>query len=410
MLTDRRTLLKLALLGLASGGRPTWADQRPRPVSSDDRIRAAAQTSNLFAADLQRLLGAEAGNLFLSPASISAALAMTAAGAEGETRKEMLAVLRAEEDPNAWLRGMGGLSRLLNTSGPGYTLQMANRLWGQNGYQFRADYLTRLENDFAAPLGQLDFSDSPEPSRKTINDWVADQTRDRIKNLLPSGSITSLTRLVLTNAIYFKADWRDEFNKKLTKDQPFSCADGKQIKLPLMNQEKEFSYAEDETVQVLEMPYKSGGLSMVVILPKERLGLSAVERQLTDERLAGWLGQLESQKVNVFFPKFKLETQFSLAEALKELGMPRAFSNAAEFGGMSTAEPLNISDMVHKAFVEVDEQGTEAAAATGVIMTTRAAPIQREPKVFRADHPFLFLIRHQDSGAVLFSGRLSQPE
>jgi serpin B len=149
---------------------------------------------------------------------------------------------------------------------------------------------------------------------------------------------------------------------------------------------------------------------MVVLLPKNQKGLTAIEEQMTGEKLAGWMGQLNSQKVKVFIPKFKLETQFSLADALKELGMPRAFGSGAEFGGMSTAEPLNISDVIHKAFVEVDEQGTEAAAATGVIMATRAAPIQREPKVFRADHPFLFLIRHRDSGAVLFSGRFSQPE
>lgn len=409
MLTDRRTLLKLALLGLTSVGRPVWANEWRLAVQPDDGLRAAAQTSNLFAADLQKLLGAEAGNLFFSPASISAALAMTTAGAKGETRQEMLAVLHAGEDPSAWLSGMGGLSRLLNASGEGYTLQLANRLWGQDGFPFQADYLTQLEADFAAPLGQLDFTGAPEPSRQTINDWVADQTRERIKDLLPKGSVTSLTRLVLTNAIYFKADWRDAFNQKLTREQPFFCADGKQVKLPLMNQEKEFAYAEDAAVQVLELPYKSGGLSMVVILPREQQGLAAVERQLTDEKLAGWLGQLTPQKVKVWFPKFKLETQFSLAEALKELGMPRAFGSGAEFGGMSTAAPLSISDVVHKAFVEVDEQGTEAAAATGVIMVTRAAPIQAEPKVFRADHPFLFLIRHRESGAVLFTGRLSQP-
>ncbi|MFO0527040.1 MAG: serpin family protein [Planctomycetota bacterium] len=410
MLTDRRTLLKLALFGLACGGSPVRAAGERQTKLSDDVLQAAAETSNLFAADLQKLLGTEGGNLFFSPASISAALAMTAAGAEGETRKEMFSVLHASGESDAWLRGMGGLSRLLNATGEGYTLQMANRLWGQNGFQFRADYLLRMEEQFAAPLGQVDFVGAPEPSREAINAWVAEQTRDRIKDLLPAGSITGLTRLVLTNAIYFKADWRDEFNKKLTQEQPFRCADGKQVTLPLMNLEKSFPYAEDELAQVIDLPYKSGGLSMVVILPKDKGGLSELEQQLTNERLSGWMKQLEPQSTMVFFPKFKLETQFSLAAALKKLGMPRAFDSRAEFGGMSTEAPLNISDVVHKAFVEVDEQGTEAAAATGVIMATRAAPIQREPKVFRADHPFLFLIRHRESGAVLFAGRLSQPK
>lgn len=410
MLTDRRTLLKLALLGLATGGRAAWSNGQGVSLAGEDDLRSAAETSNLFGADLQKLLAAEAGNLFFSPASISAALAMTAAGAEGETRQEMLAVLHAGQDSNAWLKGMGELSKLLNASGPGHTLQMANRLWGQSGFPFQADYLLQMEKQFAAPLGQLDFESAPEPSRQTINDWVADQTRERIKDLLPAGSITSLTRLVLTNAIYFKADWRDEFNKQLTRKQPFSCADGKQVTLPLMNQERALPFAETETVQVLEMPYKSGGLSMVVVLPRERNGLREIERQLTATKLAEWLAQLQSQKVNVWFPKFKLEAQFSLAGALKELGMPRAFGSGAEFGKMSTAAPLYISEVVHKAFVEVDEQGTEAAAATGVIMATRAAPVEEAPKVFRADHPFLFLIRHRESGAVLFTGRLSQPE
>lgn len=410
LLTDRRTLLKLAAAGLLSGGLSLSARESSGLAAvRDEGIDSAAATSNQFAVDLQKLLGQTEGNLFFSPSSISTALAMTAAGAEGETRKEMLAVLHAEQDAPAWLREMGKLSKLLNASGEGYTLQQANRLWGQAGFQFRADYLTRMDKEFAAPLGQLDFQGAPEPSRKTINDWVSDQTRERIKDLLPEGSITDLTRLVLTNAIYFKADWRQEFNRQQTAAQPFTCADGKQVRVPLMYQQEDLPYTEDQATQVLELPYKSGGLSMVVILPRDKRGLSNIESRLTAEKLSGWMAGLKTQKVKAFLPKFKLETQFSLAGALKELGMPRAFSSAAEFGGMTTAEPLNISEVVHKAFVEVDEKGTEAAAATGVIMATRSALVEAEPKTFRADHPFLFLIRHRESGAILFLGRLSQP-
>jgi serpin B len=287
---------------------------------------------------------------------------------------------------------------------------MANRLWGQNGFQFRADYLEFVEQKFAAPLGQLDFVNSSEPSRKTINDWVSDKTHERIKDLLPQGSISSETRLVLTNAIYFKADWKHEFAKQLTKDQAFTTPGGSRVNVPLMSLEKSLPYMEDENVQVVELPYKSSDLSMVVILPKQVDGLPEVESSLSFEQLSQWVSSLSQEKVELSLPKFKLECEFSLSSALKQLGMPKAFSAGAEFGGMTSEAELRISDVVHKAFVEVDEKGTEAAAATGVIMATRAAPIASQPKVFRADHPFLFLIRQQQSGAVLFLGRFSEPQ
>jgi serpin B len=409
--TNRRTLLKMAFLGLATGCYPCYGKSfSPALPSFDEDLLAAARSSNRFALDLQKQLGAKAGNLFFSPASISAALAMTAAGAEGETAKEMLTVLHSADDRKAWLSEMGGLSKSLNASGEGFVLEMANRLWGQTGFQFRADYLEFVEQKFAAPLGQLDFVGASEPSRKTINDWISDKTHDRINDLLPQGSIDGNTRLVLTNAIYFKADWKYQFDKKFTVDQPFTTGSGKQTKLPLMNLEKEFAYVEDEQAQVLELPYKSPQLSMVVVLPRKADGLSKLEQGLNFERLEQWLAGLRREKVIVALPKFKLECDFSLSAALKQLGMPRAFGGGAEFGGMTSEADLQISDVVHKAFVEVDEKGTEAAAATGVIMATRAAPIENPPKVFRADHPFLFLIRNRESNAVLFLGRFSEPK
>ena len=411
VITDRRTLLKAAFLGLATGYYSTYGKRLSSLLPSvNDDLLAAARSSNMLAFDLRQQLGAKAGNLFFSPASISAALAMTAAGAEGETAREMFSVLHGAEDRKAWLSEMGGLSKSLNAQGDGFVLEMANRLWGQTGFQYRADYLEFVEQKFAAPLGQLDFVGAAEPSRKTINDWVSDKTHDRINDLLPQGSIDGDTRLVLTNAIYFKADWKYQFDKKFTVDQPFTTGSGKQTKLPLMNLEKEFAYAEDEQAQVLELPYKSPQLSMVVILPRKADGLSKLEQGLNFERLEQWLAGLRREKVIVALPKFKLECDFSLSAALKQLGMPRAFGGGAEFGGMTSEADLQISDVVHKAFVEVDEKGTEAAAATGVIMATRAAPIENPPKVFRADHPFLFLIRNRESNAVLFLGRFNEPQ
>lgn len=408
--SDRRTMLKLAALGLCAGYRRALGyESPPALLEATDAMRSAASTSNAFAAALHKQLGTNPGNLFYSPASISAALAMTAAGAEGETREEMFSVLHADPAHEAaWLEGMGGLSKTLNAQGDGYRLQMANRLWGQQGYAFHRNYLERLAREFNAPLGELNFVAAPEPSRVTINQWVSDQTNQRIPELLPDGSVTVLTRLVLTNAIYFKADWLYPFNKDRTQNAPFALAAGNSADVPLMNQTKRFGYFEDDMVQVLDMPYQSGGLSMTAVLPKQPGDLARVEQQLTADRVAAWTKALRRAEVVVAFPKFKLEAAFTLNDVLSELGMPRAFSEQAEFGRMTSAEELKISAVIHKAFVEVDETGTEAAAATGVVMEARAA-IPSEPKVFRADRPFLFMIRHQQSGAILFAGRLSDP-
>jgi serpin B len=404
-------MLKLAALGLCAGYRRALGYESPPAISPvTEAVRSAAGTSNAFAVELHKKLGTAPGNLFYSPASISAALAMTAAGAEGQTRNEMLSVLHADPAHEAaWLEGMGGLSHVLNAQGEGYQLQMANRLWGQQGYDFHRNYLDRLAREFNAPLGELNFVEAPEPSRVTINQWVSDQTNERIPELLPDGSISVLTRLVLTNAIYFKADWLFPFDKDRTQNAPFALADGDSAEVPLMNQTKRFGYFEDDMVQVLDMPYKSGGLSMTAVLPKQPGDFARVEQQLTADRVDAWTKALRRLEVIVAFPKFKLEAAFNLNDVLTELGMPRAFSEQAEFGRMTSAEELKISAVIHKAFVEVDETGTEAAAATGVVVEARAAVIPAEPKVFRADRPFLFFIRHQQSGAILFAGRVSDP-
>ncbi|MEZ6103825.1 MAG: serpin family protein [Pirellulaceae bacterium] len=407
--TDRRSLLKLALLAWGVRSLPVYGAAPPVNSKVDpQQIRNAAGSNNQLSADLYQALGKTPGNLFFSPASIAVALAMTADGAAGQTRQEMFQVLHGDEQADAWLKSMGELAKLLNQSGDGYTLELANRLWGQAGFHFEADYVQRIGQSFDAPLGELPFTSNPEASRGEINRWVSSRTHDRIQDLLPEGSITTLTRMVLTNAIYFKADWADEFDGKRTRDLPFVRTDGSRVDAPMMFQKNHFPYGEDEAVQVLEMPYKSGSLSMVVVLPKQNDGLPKLATSITGEQLERWVSVLRTNEVELTLPKFKLQTQFSLKTTLSELGMARAFSDDAEFTRISKAEPLQISDVIHKAFVEVDEKGTEAAAATGVIVATRAAIITKRI-VFQADHPFLFFIRHQETGAILFVGHVSDP-
>lgn len=412
--TDRRSLLKFALLGLLAGCRPVGGQGLNLGSGSSSSetgdSTTGAKSANDFAIDLQKRLAADQGNLIFSPASLAIALGMAAAGAEKETRDEMLSVLHAPEDETNWLKSIGKLSHLLNAEGENYVIKTANRLWGQMSFEFRDDYLAKMEKDFGAPCGKLDFIEASEPSRMTINNWVSDQTNSRIKDLLPSGSITHLTRLVLTNAIYFKADWASKFMEFATTDQPFKCFDGSEVQVPLMMQKNTFGYAEDDDVQVVELPYINPDLSMAIVVPKQVDGLKELEQQLTSSRLNSWFDSLGEQEVVVFLPKFKLEVPLNLNSILCELGMPRAFGDEAEFGGISTSAPLKITDVVHKAFVEVDEEGTEAAAATGVVIGMRGpAPQEPEPKIVRADHPFVFLIRHRESGAILFWGRLAQP-
>lgn len=382
---------------------------KPFPTTVDDKVQEVAKASNEFSFDIYKRMREKPGNVFFSPASILTALTMAQSGAENATLAEMQKVLHASPDEEKWLAGAGGLSQLLNAKGDGYELRTANRLWGLSDYTFRAEYLDGLELKFGAPLGRLDFKKKPEPSRQAINDWVSDYTNKRIQDLFPQGAIDADTRLVLVNAIYFKADWLEPFSKNATSNQPFTLSANKQVNVPLMTTTNDLRYFEDTNAQILSLPYKSRELSMVVVLPKDKLGLEKVEQILTNQTLNDWIKGLSTKEVEVYLPKFKVTSEFSLNDTLSDMGMPRAFSDEAEFGRMTSEEDLKISKVLHKAFVEVDEKGTEAAAATGIVMTPTAAPIEPQKVVFRADHPFLFLIRHNSSGAILFFGRLADP-
>lgn len=376
------------------------------PVEVTAQARAVARTSNQFAFELyDRLRGAE-GNLFFSPASISTALAMTYAGAEGETRRQMAEALHFDLPPEELNAGFATLNQVLLARDGRHRLDSANRLWGQASYKFRPEFLKTTRRYFGAELAPLDFTQS-ERARQTINDWVEQQTQGKIVELLPPGVLDEKTRLVLTNAIYFKAGWEHEFVEALTADAPFLLSKQEQIETPTMQQSNAFLYEETPQAQLLEMPYAGGDLAMVVLLPKELDGLADLEAELSEDKLRQWLAEGEYQEVEASLPKFQTTSQFMLSEPLKALGMPLAFSDQADFSGMSAAEGLKISDVVHKAFVDVNEAGTEAAAATGVAVKAAAAPATHV--VFRADHPFVFLIRDLRTEAILFLGRIIDP-
>lgn len=372
--------------------------------------RALVSGNTAFGCDLYGALRGEAGNLFLSPFSVSTALAMTAAGARGATFAEMEKVLHL---PKAAPAAFGAVLKSVNGTETdpkkrGFELSTANALWAQKGYPWRAEYKAAVATDFGAGLFDVDYKSDPETARGAINAWVEKETREKIKDLLPKGTVTGLTRLVLTNAIYFKGDWADPFKKEHTKAAPFLLANGTKAEAQLMFRSGGFDYAETETYQALELPYAGKRLGMVVVVPRKPDGLPAVEKGLTGEALAALVKGLRRERtVRVYLPRFKVEKVLTLNEPLQQLGMKAAFARA-DFGGMHTGgEDLNISAVVHKAFVDVNEKGTEAAAATGVVVGLASAPVQ--PKEVRADRPFLFLIRDRETGSVLFMGRLSEP-
>ena len=381
--------------------------------------------NNKFALELFAKLQSTKGNLFFSPYSISTALAMAHAGARNETESQMAGVLhfpvsvnlrtdsssKSLPDRQQFASSFGKIIQDLNNRGQkgGYTLNVANALWGQKDYGFLQEFLKLIETSYDGRLNEVDFVRSAETARKTINAWVEKKTNDKIKDLIGEGVLDSMTRLVLTNAIYFKGNWARQFKENRTKDAPFTLADGQKINVATMNQKAEFGYMETDTFQALELPYVDEELSMVILLPKEYDALDELEKKLTPENLSQWLAQIHKCEVVVFVPKFKMTSQFSLASVLKSMGMKDAFSSNADFSGINGKRDLFISAVIHKAFVEVNEEGTEAAAATGVVMRLTSvgpAPIP----VFRADHPFLFLIRDNLSGSILFIGRVANPK
>lgn len=378
----------------------------------DEPMDAVVRGNSQFALDLYGQLAQEPGNLFFSPYSISSALAMTLGGASGETAKQMADVLHLTLPSNELHPAFGALNvRLLETKDDaGYQLNVANRLWGQQGYGFVPGYLALTRDAYGAEVQTVDFARATEEARGQINSWVEDQTKGKISNLIPPGVLDSLTRLVLTNAIHFKGDWATPFPESATRDAPFFLSGEDEVMVPLMNRRGSYRYGEGEDLKILELPYGKGNLSLVVLLPDTRNGLGALEAKFDAEQLDRWIAGLRRQEVAVALPRFSLNSQFTLNQALSKLGMSLPFQpGQADFSGMDGSRELYITAAIHKAFVDVNEEGTEAAAATGIVVGVRSA-LPSEPKVFRADHPFLFLIRDTRTGSILFLGRLANPQ
>ncbi|MFA5397228.1 MAG: serpin family protein [Methanogenium sp.] len=387
----------------------------PAPSESTD---AVAKANTQFAYDLYQTLKGDKENanenIFFSPYSISTALALTYEGAKGKTADEIRSVFHFPENDAVRQNGYRDIISGLNTPDAAYSLKTANGLWAEKSYPFLPAYTKIAEQSYAAEVRNMDFISAPDASRQTINQWVEDQTEDRIKNLLPEGAITPLTRLVITNAVYFKGTWVLQFDENETCPDDFLSEGGTSVTADMMyrnDKDARYGYAETDDLQILRMPYEheSGkALSMLVLLPKDGK-ITTAESALGTKGLVDAVASMQTKQVEVFFPKFSLETTYSLPNTLKKMGMPTAFGENADFSGMDGTRNLSISSVSHKAFVDVNEEGTEAAAATSVEMGVTSMPVEIIVPIFRADHPFIFQITDDETGMLLFMGRIADP-
>ena len=379
---------------------------------SNQESRNIVKGNSEFAFNLYSKLKETKGNLFFSPYSISTVLAMVYVGARGQTKEEMSRVLRFPTDNHqlnqAYLELQESLESLRKKGD--IELNIANAIWCQKGEHFLKTYLHTLKKYYESGVHLVDFKSNPEVVRNFINSWVEKQTKNRIKNLIPRGILSPFSRLVLTNAIYFKGKWSNEFDKLYTKPSKFFISSSKSIDVPMMFQESKFRMVEFEKFKVIQLPYVGNELSMIILLPRKYDGLGELEGMLKPENYQIWLSSLKrcpETKVRVYLPKFTMTSQFSLSKQLQEMGMKSAFANA-DFSGINGKRNLFLSSVIHKAFVDVNEEGTEAAAATGAVVSLTSA-MPRPVPVFRADHPFFFVIQENSTASILFMGRVINP-
>lgn len=390
----------------------------PLPVSDTD-LTAVSQSINAFSFDLYKEVSGADGNLVLSPASVAIALGMTYQGATDNTAAEFESVLHVEGiEPGQWHAALGELAQRWMTTTPAAEGQppapevaLANRLFGAKAVPFKDAFMMQSARDYRAPMERLDFGAS-EAARAHINGWVEDRTRDRIRDLIPANVLTKDTLLVLANAIYFKAQWQEPFNESSTTKADFLANGTEKIEVPTMRTTKSFKYTVADNATVVELPYAGGTFAMTLAMPHKPDGLRALEASLAEDSLAQWSSATTYQRIALSMPKFRVEPDKSveLSDPLKALGLKQAFTDAAQFDGMAAPEDerLKIDKVFHKGFIEVDESGTEAAAATAVVMM-RAGGMPSEPVPVAFDHPFLFFIHDTDTGAILFMGRVVDP-
>ncbi|MEO6194842.1 MAG: serpin family protein [Thermoanaerobaculia bacterium] len=375
-----------------------------------------ARSSNAFGFDLYQRLLQQPGNLVISPASLTTALAMTWGGARGETAAQMGRVLHLEGTAGEVMATSGQLARSLQAPSRPIVFRIANQLFGEKTYKLEPAFVEKTREAFGAPVELLDFKRAPEPARVHINEWVEGRTEHRIKDLIPPGEVKPDTRLVLVNAIYFLGDWATPFEHEATHPAPFHLTASESKDVPTMNRTDRFRIAHQDGVTALEIPYKGGELSMMLLVPDGIEGLAAVEGALDTKKLDALASAMKEERVWVALPKFEVNpgASLSLGEDLKTLGMPLAFDlNRADFTGIANppdpADRLFIKKVFHKGFVRVDEKGTEAAAATAVMIRAMGFAMGEAPRQLKIDRPFLFLIRDNASGFVLFLGRVSDP-
>jgi serpin B len=376
-----------------------------RAVAADreDGITGVALGTSLY-----DRLRAEPGDVLISPTSLLGALGVVASGARGTTRPALLRALQLRDAPDLDAQLGRRLTRL-ERSGGGTILRVANALWVQQDFAVRPEFIDTARQDYGASVDRVDFRNAGIAAAKRVNDWVSERTDGRITQIFSADAIKPCTRLIVTNAVYFLGDWHSPFPVRLTAPQPFYQSGGSTRTIPLMHQESRFAYLETDSFQAIDLPYKDVRLSMTILLPKARDALSALEAEL-DRGLPGWLTRLDEQEprtVKTYLPKLQMELDYDLEPPLTAMGMGIAFTDQANLGGIA-AEPLMIDKVVHKTFLRMDEKGTEAAAATGVSIIP-ASPPPVPIATFRADHPFLFLIRDHETGMLLFLGRVAAP-
>jgi serpin B len=406
---------QILILPLLAG---LFACAGPEPAAPKKELSTVVEGNNQFAVDMYRQIGKKPGNKFFSPYSISTALGMTYAGARENTAKEMASTLHFGLDQENLHPTFGELiGKIQGTDKKrDFQLTTANSLWGDKDFSLNAKFLRITQTDYQAGFYHVDFVNDTEGARKKINGWVEDKTHDKIKELIKPMIITKNTRLVLVNAIYFKASWMKQFAKGLTRPEEFAVPGAPAVKVPMMNQVFRVDLLENDDFQLAQIPYENNEVSMVVILPRKKDGLADFEKKFSARMLQEVFAKAKSTNVWMSLPKFKMTEEFDLGADLQILGMKDAFDEGlADFTGMEEKVnrnyPLFISKVVHKAFVDVHEEGTEAAAATAVIIAKKdaAAPPPPPPVRFNADHPFMFLVRHNETGSILFMGRVNDP-
>jgi serine protease inhibitor len=394
--------------------------------STQEGIQEVVDANNQFAFDLYHEFDSqENGNMFYSPYSISTALVMTYEGAKGQTADEISSVFHFPEKdilrPNS-----AAIYNGLNEKNQEYELKTGNALWAQYDYEFLDEYMNNVEKYYGGKATNLDFAKETEKSRQTINSFIEEQTNGKIKDLIPKEVLSPMTRLVLTNAIYFKGTWEWEFDKSDTQERDFKITPENVVKTEMMHMspdEANFNYMETEKMQMIELPYKGDELSMLILLPRQEKELnwrtgeiinynySIEDIEFNYEKFNEYKSEMKETNLDsIYLPKFEFDSKYFMAKNLENLGMPKAFiPGGADFSGMDGTNYLFISDVIHQAYVKVDEQGTEAAAATAVVMEITSAGPEMQPPTFNADHPFIFIIQEKDTGNILFLGKVNDP-